>query len=66
MKVTQDEYDEIASNFAEGFHTAFRKASDHPNAHKIWLLIRDLPPDEWGSVVDFVMSGTFQVVRKRR
>lgn len=61
MKITQAQYDDISSNLAEGFHTAFRKASSHPNAHQIWKLIRELPSDEWGSVIDYVMSGTFQV-----
>lgn len=61
MKVTKEQYDDIRSNLAEGFHTAFRKASDHPNAHKIWVLIRELPPKSWGSVIDFVMDGTFEV-----
>lgn len=56
---TRQEYDDLAQNLAEGFHTAFRKASSHPNAHQIWTLIRDLPAGEWTRVVDFVMWGVF-------
>lgn len=47
-------YDDL---LAEGMHVAFRKASDHPIAHKIWVLIRDLPDEEWGRIVAFIRDG---------
>ena len=51
---------DLSSQLAEGFHTAFRKASDHPNAHKIWLLIKELPSREWGNVISFVVDGVWR------
>jgi len=48
-------YNDLVS---EGFHTAFRKASDHPLALEIWGLIRDLPAEEWNSVIGFVLDGS--------
>jgi hypothetical protein len=59
IKLTKKQREDITSNLAEGFHTAFRKASGHPDAHKIWALIRNLPSDEWGSIIQFVVDGTF-------
>ena len=47
----------IDDQLAEAIHTAFRKASDHPEAHKAWMAIRALPPKEWGSVIDFISDG---------
>lgn len=38
----------------EGFHTAFRKASDCPQAHPIWLLINEMPNKDWNSILTFV------------
>lgn len=63
--LTRTEYNDTKTLLAEGFHTAFRKASDHPNAHQIWLLIRELPSDDWGNVIDFVASGTFRVAKPK-
>lgn len=51
--------DTVSELLAEGIHTAFRKASAHPEAHKAWLAIRNLPPEEWGNVVEFVVWGVF-------
>jgi hypothetical protein len=42
---------------AEGFHTAFRKASGHRKAHEIWQAIQDLPARDWRSVIEFVTLG---------
>lgn len=50
-------HDDFASLLAEGIHTAFRKASSHPNAHAIWKLIKELPRDEWGAVIEWVVMG---------
>ena len=44
---------------AEAMHTAFRKACpDSKQAHNIWMLIRNMPKEDWGAIVDFVHSTT--------
>lgn len=50
-------YDDFTSHLAEGFHTAFRKGSDHPKSAEIWRAIRALPPEEWGNIIDWVAMG---------
>jgi hypothetical protein len=42
---------------AEGFHTAFRKASSHPKANEIWHAIQALPSRDWRRVIEFVTLG---------
>lgn len=48
---------DLASLVGEGFHTAFRKSTDHPSAHAIWVLIKDMPNEEYGGIINFVMLG---------
>ncbi len=48
-------YNDLVS---EGFHAAFRKASDHQLAHEIWTRICDLPAEEWNNVIAFVLEGS--------
>lgn len=48
--------DEIRELLGEGFHTAFRKATDSPEADAIWKLINELDDDEWASVINFVAA----------
>lgn len=60
MKLTAQQTKEMKSQLAEGFHTAFRKASDHPTANKIWHLIKEMPDGEYGKVIDFVVWGVFR------
>lgn len=55
VTLTTIERDTLVELLAESFHTGFRKASDHDNAHQIWKLIQGLPSAEWGNVVDFVV-----------
>ncbi len=38
----------------EGFHTAFRKATDCNQAPQIYRLIEDMSEKSWTSVLDFV------------
>lgn len=38
----------------EAFHTAFRKASDHETADRIWRAIKEMPVESWSAVLDFV------------
>jgi hypothetical protein len=49
---------------AEGFHTAFRKAVDHPYASVIHKLISDMPREDWGAVIDFVATPVIAWLRK--
>ena len=42
---------------AKGFRTAFREVTDHPLAMPIHRLLGLLPPEEWNSVINFVVSG---------
>ena len=54
-KLSEDKrYQVFRSMLAEGFHTAFRKASDCDEAWQIWKLIQKMPPREWGRIIDFV------------
>lgn len=60
--------EDIISNLGHEFHTAFRKAiHDSEHGHKIWMLIREMPREEWGAVLEFVYRGMediFGVVTK--
>lgn len=49
--------EETGGYLAEGIHTAFRKATDCDQAHPIWKLIQDMPDEEWGRVVSFIVEG---------
>lgn len=44
----------LAGYLGEGFHTAFRKATDTPRASRIWQLIDEMPDDEWVRCTHFV------------
>lgn len=57
------DYATFRSLLAEGFHTAFRKAVDHPYAVVIHLLIRELRGQEWGAVLDFTADPLWGVLR---
>lgn len=54
---------DIRSMLAEGFHTAFRKAVDHPYAVVIRHLIKDLPPEDWTAVLDFAIDPVISALR---
>lgn len=49
--MTPEDKEWFRSYLAEGIHTAFRKASDHPNASKIHALINELPTSEWNMII---------------
>lgn len=55
--------EDVPSMLAEGFHTAFRKAADHPLAMQIHGLIGSLPDREWGAVISFVAEPLADVLR---
>jgi hypothetical protein len=40
----------------EVFHTALRKAADSPESDTAWKAIRDMKPDEWDGILDFVVD----------
>jgi hypothetical protein len=44
-------------NLGEAMHTAFRKATDDPNAWRVWKAIDAMDPDAWADVVEFVADG---------
>jgi len=46
--------EEIKELLGEAFHTAFRKATEWKGSHEIWKLIREMPEEDWGAVIDFV------------
>lgn len=50
---------ELNDMLAETVHTAFRKGSAHTNADQIWRLIRDLPPQEWDGIIDWMQWALF-------
>lgn len=47
----------LRSLLGEGFHTAFRKATDAPLAMPIHRLLSELDSDDWDAVLSFVMDG---------
>jgi hypothetical protein len=54
--------DELADFLGEGFHTAFRKAADYPEAMHIHRLISKMPPDQWTAVIDFVTDALMPLI----
>jgi hypothetical protein len=48
---------ELLSMLGEGFHTGFRKGTDDPAAHEVWLGIRNLPAASWNDVLEFLVWG---------
>lgn len=48
---------ELRSLLGEGFHTAFRKATDDPLAFPIHRLIQQLGDGEFTAVLEFVIEG---------
>lgn len=51
--------DEFVSLLGEGIHTAFRKATDCPQAMPIYRLISEMPNEEWGNVINWLVDGLF-------
>jgi hypothetical protein len=52
-------------SLGEAVHVAFRKGSDHPSAGKIWSLIREMPDEEWRSVLDFMWACMWRMPPKK-
>lgn len=55
-ELTVEQRNDLRDSLGEAIHTAFRKASDHPEAHKAWTAIDNLPPKQWGYIMDFIME----------
>jgi hypothetical protein len=49
----------------EGFHTAFRKAIDGPDAMPIHRMISDMRPEDWSAVIRFVADPLWDLLRER-
>lgn len=43
-------------SLGEGIHCAFRKAVDTKDAMKIWTLIKKMPDEDWGKILEFVQE----------
>jgi hypothetical protein len=54
----------IRSMIAEGFHTAFRKATDSMEGAIAWKAIRDMDHEEWSAILDFVVGPLIKMFRK--
>ena len=52
--LSRDDFKEL---LGEGFHTAFRKGTEAPQSHQIWLLIGEMDNKDWGGVLEFVAYG---------
>ena len=61
--VGETDYATFRGMLAEGFHTAFRKASDSDEAWRIWKLIREMPPAEWSKIISFVADPTWDMLQ---
>lgn len=48
------QYEQFLSYLGESVHTAFRKAAESEQAHVTWLAIREMPEEEWRSVLSFI------------
>ena len=48
-------YDYLRECFGEVLHTAFRKGGQSKEADRIWYTIKDMPRDDWGRVLDWIV-----------
>jgi len=48
-------YDYLRECLGEVLHTAFRKGGQSKEADRIWHIIMEMPMDDWGRVVDWVV-----------
>lgn len=51
---------EVASILGEGLHTGLRKGTEAPEAHPLWLAIRD-SERAWSEALDFLVDGLDQM-----
>ncbi len=45
---------ELRAVLGEAIHTAFRKASDHPDAVRVWRILNRMPEEEWSAILDWI------------
>jgi hypothetical protein len=57
---------DLHSMISEGFHTAFRKATDSMEAAICHKAIRDMEPEEWGAIIDFVTKPIVRWLREAK
>jgi hypothetical protein len=48
--------DEASSVIGEGLHTGFRKGTDAPEAHDLWVAIKN-SDRAWSEALDFLVRG---------
>jgi len=53
-EISREDFIEL---LGEGFHTAFRKATDCQQANTIWHQIQKMAPHDWSAVLEFVADG---------
>jgi hypothetical protein len=55
--VIDTDMETLRSMLGEGFHTAFRKATECEQAMPIHRLIGEMPDGEWSRVIDWLVDG---------
>jgi hypothetical protein len=50
---------ELREMLGEAVHTAFRKGSGHPDAHAVWLAIRNMNNKAFSDCMDWVVWSLF-------
>ncbi len=58
-------YSELRSMIGEGFHTAFRKGIDSPEAALMWHAIQKMDPLEWAVILEFVTEPIWDLLQER-
>ena len=48
-------FDELGDFLSETVHTGFRKGTDCPEAHKVWVAMRAMPRDQWSAAFDWMI-----------
>ena len=48
-------YDYLRECLGEVVHTAFRKGGQSKEADRIWHTIMEMPMDDWGRVLDWIV-----------
>lgn len=51
-----DDQEALMTFLGEGFHTAFRKVGDSDEARIIYDAIEAMDPDEWDTILAFVVA----------
>ena len=54
--------EDFKSCLGETLHTGWRKGVDHPESHKMWELINNLPPEKWDDYLEWCLY-CFEVLK---